>query len=57
LIVAYWPLSHYCSWRSRRGVIRDPLDTGNPEVPEGFAEAVEEFRAAQGKLEVPDWLR
>lgn len=29
---------------------------GDLEVPEGFAEGVEEFRAANGRLEVPDWL-
>jgi antitoxin (DNA-binding transcriptional repressor) of toxin-antitoxin stability system len=43
----------------RRGVpLQEVIDRiGDLEVPEGFTEAVEEFRAAQGKLEVPDWLR
>ena len=42
----------------RRGVtLQEVIERiGDLEVPEGFAEGVEEFRAAQGNLEVPDWL-
>jgi antitoxin (DNA-binding transcriptional repressor) of toxin-antitoxin stability system len=42
----------------RLGVtLREVIDRiGDLEVPEGFAEAAEEFRAAQGDLEAPDWL-
>ncbi len=42
----------------RRGVtLQEVIDRiGDLEVPEGFAEGIEEFRATQGNLEAPDWL-